>query len=300
MLKKIVFLLHLILKQITMRWRGRQTSTNVEDRRGRRGRVVSGTIGIGTIIFFIAYTLLTGEAPTEMLQQPQTVPAGQTRTIGHEPNDELAEFAKVVFKDTEDVWSKIFRNELHTQYRYPKLVLYSGYTPAACGMANSATGPFYCPADEKVYIDLDFFRDLKRKFGAGGDFAMAYIIAHEVGHHVQNLLGVTQQVQYQRHKLSKKEYNKLSVRLELQADYLAGVWARHIEEMKHVLDPGDIEEAVNAAASVGDDRLQKKYTGRVVPDAFTHGTSEQRARWFIKGFKNGTIRGGDTFNTNDL
>ena len=283
-----------------MRWKGRQTSSNVEDRRGRRGRVVGGSIGVGTIIFFIAYTLLTGEAPTEMLQQNQPAPSGQTQTTGHNPNDELAEFAKVVFKDTEDVWSKVFKDELQARYRYPKLVLYSGSTPAACGMASSATGPFYCPADEKVYIDLDFFRDLKRKFGAGGDFAMAYIIAHEVGHHVQNLLGITRQVQQQRRRLSKTAYNKLSVRLELQADYLAGVWAKHIEQMKHVLDPGDIQEAINSAASVGDDRLQKKYTGRVVPDAFTHGTSEQRARWFIKGFKTGTIKGGDTFNTNDL
>ena len=283
-----------------MRWRGRQTSSNVEDRRGSRGRVVGGTIGVGTIIFFIAYTLLTGEAPTEMLQQNQPAPAGQTQTTGHDQNDELAEFAKVVFKDTEDVWSKVFKDQLNAQYRYPKLVLYSGSTPAACGMASVATGPFYCPADEKVYIDLDFFRDLKRKFGAGGDFAMAYIIAHEVGHHVQNLLGITRQVQQQRRRLSKTAYNKLSVRLELQADYLAGVWAKHIEQMKHVLDPGDIQEAINSAASVGDDRLQKRYTGRVVPDAFTHGTSEQRARWFIKGFKNGTIKGGDTFNTNDL
>ncbi len=283
-----------------MRWKGRQTSSNVEDRRGRRGRVVGGTVGIGTIIFFIAYTLLTGEAPTEMLQQNQPVPTEQTQTVPHDQNDELAEFAKVVFKDTEDVWSKVFKDELHARYRYPKLVLYSGSTPAACGMANAATGPFYCPADEKVYIDLDFFRDLKRKFGAGGDFAMAYIIAHEVGHHVQNLLGITQQVQQQRRRLSKTAYNKLSVRLELQADYLAGVWARHIEEMKHVLDPGDIQEAINSAASVGDDRLQKKYTGRVVPDAFTHGTSKQRANWFIKGFKNGTIKGGDTFNVTDL
>ncbi len=283
-----------------MRWKGRQTSTNVEDRRGTRGRVVGGTIGVGTIIFFIAYTLLTGEAPTEMLQQNQPVPAGQTQTTGPDPNDELAQFAKVVFKDTEDVWSKVFKDELHARYRYPKLVLYSGSTPAACGMASSATGPFYCPADEKVYVDLDFFRDLKRKFGAGGDFAMAYIIAHEVGHHVQNLLGITGQVQQQRRRLSKTAYNRLSVRLELQADYLAGVWAKHIEQMKHVLDPGDIQEAVNSAASVGDDRLQKKYTGRVVPDAFTHGTSEQRARWFIKGFENGTIKGGDTFNTDNL
>lgn len=283
-----------------MRWKGRQTSSNVEDRRGRRGRVVGGTIGVGTIIFFIAYTLLTGEAPTEMLQQNQPAPTGQTQTAGHDQNDELAEFSKVVFKDTEDVWSKVFKDELHARYRYPKLVLYSGSTPAACGMASAATGPFYCPADEKVYIDLDFFRDLKRKFGAGGDFAMAYIIAHEVGHHVQNLLGITRQVQQQRRRLSKTAYNKLSVRLELQADYLAGVWAKHIEQMKHVLDPGDIQEAINSAASVGDDRLQKRYTGRVVPDAFTHGTSEQRARWFVKGFKNGTIKGGDTFNTDNL
>ncbi len=277
-----------------MRWKGRQTSSNVEDRRGNTGRKVGGTIGVGTIIFFIAYTLLTGEAPTEMLQQtqPQTQ---QTQGTAHDRNDELAEFAKVVFKDTEDVWDKIFKEQLQARYRYPKLVLYSGSTPAACGMASAATGPFYCPADQKVYIDLDFFRDLKRKFGASGDFAMAYIIAHEVGHHVQNLLGITDQVQSQRRRLSRADYNRLSVRLELQADYFAGVWAHHIEKMKHVLDQGDIQEAQNAAASVGDDRLQKKYTGRVVPDAFTHGTSEQRARWFLKGFKTGDIRQGDTF-----
>ncbi len=282
-----------------MRWRGRQKSSNVEDRRGGSGRVVGGTIGVGTIIFFIAYTLLTGEAPTEMLQQtqPQTQ---QTQGEAHDRNDELADFAKVVFKDTEDVWSKIFKEQLNARYRYPKLVLYSGSTPAACGMASSATGPFYCPADEKVYIDLDFFRDLKRKFGASGDFAMAYIIAHEVGHHVQNLLGITDQMAQQRRRLSKRDYNKLSVRLELQADYFAGVWAHHIQKMKNVLDAGDIEEAQNAAASVGDDRLQKKYTGRVVPDAFTHGTSAQRKRWFTKGFQTGDIRQGDTFNTNNL
>ncbi len=284
-----------------MRWRGRQTSNNVEDRRGNsRGRVVGGTIGVGTIIFFLAYTLLTGEAPTELLQQNQQTQQTQTQNTGQGRNDDLAQFTKVIFKDTEDVWSKVFRDEFHAAYRKPKLVLYSGSTPAACGMASAATGPFYCPADEKVYIDLDFFRDLKRKFGASGDFAMAYIIAHEVGHHVQKLLGITKQVQQQRRRLSRTAYNKLSVRLELQADYLAGVWANHIEKMKHVLDPGDIQEAVNAAASVGDDRLQKKYTGHVMPDAFTHGTSKQRTRWFLKGFESGDIRGGDTFNTNQL
>ncbi len=284
-----------------MRWKGRQQSSNVEDRRGgRTGRVVGGTVGVGTILFFIAYTLLTGEAPTEMLQQTQPQ-VQQTQTQQpHDQNDELADFVKVVFKDTEDVWDKVFREQLNARYRYPKLVLYSGVTQAACGMASSATGPFYCPADEKVYIDLDFFRDLKRKFGASGDFAIAYIVAHEVGHHVQNLLGITDQVAAQRRRLSRTDYNKLSVRLELQADYFAGVWAHHIEKMKHVLDEGDIQEAQNAAASVGDDRLQKKYTGRVVPDAFTHGTSEQRYRWFTKGFQTGDIRQGDTFNTNNL
>ena len=279
-----------------MRWKGRETSTNVEDRRGRTGRVVGGTIGVGAIIFFIAYTLLTGEAPTEMLQQTQQQQTQQTQgTPGHDRNDELAEFSKVIFKDTEDVWAKVFKDQLNARYQYPKLVLYSGSTPAACGMASSATGPFYCPADQKVYIDLDFFRDLKHKYGATGDFAMAYIIAHEVGHHVQNLLGVTEQVQRQRRRLSKAAYNRLSVRLELQADYLAGVWAKQIEKMKHVLNEGDIQEAVNSASSVGDDRLQKKYTGRIMPDAFTHGTSKQRVRWFLKGFESGDIRKGDTF-----
>jgi len=283
-----------------MRWKGRQKSTHVEDRRGgSTGRVVGGTIGVGTIIFFIAYTLLTGEAPTEMLQQTQPQ-VQQTQGAAHDKNDELADFVKVVFKDTEDVWDKVFKEQLNARYRYPKLVLYSGVTQAACGMASSATGPFYCPADEKVYIDLDFFRDLQRKFGASGDFAIAYIVAHEVGHHVQNLLGITDQMARQRRRLSKRDYNKLSVRLELQADYLAGVWAHHIEKMKHVLNEGDIQEAVNAAASVGDDRLQKRYTGHVMPDAFTHGTSEQRVRWFLKGFKSGDIRKGDTFNTNNL
>jgi predicted metalloprotease len=281
-----------------MRWRGRQTSEHVEDRRGRKGKVVGGTIGIGTIIFFIAYTLLTGEAPTQMIQQTQQ--QTQTQTPSQNTDDELGTFAKVVFKDTEDAWRKIFKEQLHAKYRYPTLVLYNGRTNAACGMASAATGPFYCPADEKVYLDLNFFRELKQRFGASGDFAMAYIIAHEVGHHVQKQLGITQQVQAQRHRISKKAYNRLSVRLELQADYFAGVWAHEIEKMKHILNDGDIQEAVNAANSVGDDRLQKKYQGYIVPDAFTHGTSEQRVRWFLKGFKSGNIRGGDTFNTNNL
>jgi len=283
-----------------MRWKGRQTSTNVEDRRRTStGTIIGGTIGIGTIIFFLAYTLITGEAPTEMLQQ--TLPQRQQQALPQTKEDDLlAEFTEVVFKDTEDVWSKLFAEQLKARYRYPKLVLYSGSTPAACGMASIAMGPFYCPADEKVYIDLRFFKDLKRNFGSSGDFAIAYIIAHEVGHHVQKQLGITDQVQSKRRRMSKRDYNKLLVRLELQADYLAGVWAHHIEKMKHVLDKGDIEEAINAANSVGDDRLQKRHQGYVVPDAFTHGTSEQRMKWFLKGFKSGKILEGNTFQTSDL
>ena len=282
-----------------MRWRGRATSTNVDDRRRTSGKVIGGGIGIGTIIMFIAYSLLTGEAPVEMLQQQQQQ-APQTTQQTSKIDEDLATFSKVVFKDNEDVWSKLFKEQLGTQYSYPTLVLFSGTTQAACGMASSATGPFYCPADHKVYIDIQFFKDLKRKFGSSGDFAYAYIISHEVGHHVQNLLGITDQVQRMRRRISKTAYNKLSVKLELQADYLAGVWAHHIQKTKHVLDEGDIEEAINAANSVGDDRLQKQHQGYVVPDAFTHGTSAQRMKWFIKGFKSGQIKGGDTFNTNDL
>jgi predicted metalloprotease len=242
--------------------------------------------------------LLTGEAPpTDLINQQQPTQPTQ-QTAGE--NEELADFAKVVFKYTEDVWDVQFPKQLGHRYSQPVLVLYSGTTQAACGMASAASGPFYCPADQKVYIDLNFFRDLKRQFGASGDFAYAYIMAHEVGHHVQYLLGITDQVHKMRRRLSQKEYNKLSVKLELQADYFAGVWAHHIQKTKHVLDEGDIEEAIRAANSVGDDRLQKQHQGYVVPDAFTHGTSEQRMKWFIKGFRSGNIQEGDTFNTTDL
>ncbi len=280
-----------------MRWRNSEKSSNVDDRRGGRTARVGGSIGVGTIILYIAYTLLTGEAPNELLQQ-QTPQPTQQQTTGE--NEELANFAKVVLKYTEDVWDAEFPKQLGQRYQKPVLVLYSGSTQAACGMASSASGPFYCPADHKVYIDLNFFRDLKRQFGASGDFAYAYILAHEVGHHVQNLLGITDQMERLRRQVSRREYNKLSVRLELQADYLAGVWAHHIQKTKHVLDEGDIEEAIRAASSVGDDHLQKKHQGYVVPDAFTHGTSEQRMKWFIKGFRSGDIKAGDTFNTRDL
>ncbi len=281
-----------------MRWKGRATSRNVEDRRKNR-KVIGGGIGLGAVLLILAYTFLTGEPPREILNQMPGTIQSPVSTVDTQ-NDELAEFTKVILKDTEDVWHRIFEEQLQAQYREPVLVLYSEYTHAGCGYASATTGPFYCPADQKIYIDLNFFKELKTKFGVSGDFAIAYIIAHEVGHHVQNLLGITRQVQRQRNRISKKDYNRLSVRLELQADYLAGVWAHHIEKMKHVLDENDIEEAVRAAFSVGDDYLQKKYTGRIMPDAFTHGTSEQRVRWFLKGFKSGKIIEGNTFTTRDL
>ena len=211
-------------------------------------------------------------------------------------NEELAQFAKVVFKDTEDVWTKLFKEKLGKRYVYPKMVIFNGQTNGACGEAGTATGPYYCPIDQTVYMDLYFLRDLGRKYDAVGDFAVAYVIAHEVGHHVQNLLGILSDVQRQRQRLSQKDYNKLSVKLELQADFLAGMWAHHAQKMKHILDEGDIEEAINAAAGVGDDRLQKKAQGYIVPDAFTHGTSKQRASWFLKGFKTGSFDYADTFN----
>ncbi len=278
-----------------MRWKNRRQSTNVDDRRGR-GRTVRRGIGIGTIVIAIIYALITGKLPTQFLQQAAQTPTRQTTApAGTKQHEEMASFVKVVLKDTEDVWDKLFAQELNRRYKYPTLVLYDGVTDAACGTANAAVGPFYCPADEKIYLDLSFFQDLKNKLGAGGDFAVAYVVAHEVAHHVQKLLGITRKVAELRPRLSKKEYNRLSVRLELQADYLAGVWAHHVQRDKQVLEEGDVQEAIGAAAAVGDDRLQKRARGQVVPDAFTHGTSEQRVRWFMKGFKNGTVRDGNTF-----
>lgn len=197
--------------------------------------------------------------------------------------------------DTEDVWNKLIQD-----YREPTLVMFSGSVQSGCGSAGSSTGPFYCSEDEKVYIDLSFYEDLKNRFEAPGDFAQAYVIAHEVGHHVQHLMGITDRVHAQREQISQEEYNKLSVRLELQADFLAGVWAHHANNMSQILEPGDIDEALNAASAIGDDRLQMQTQGQVVPDSFTHGTSEQRMRWFKKGFESGDIAQGDTFNTTNL
>lgn len=283
-----------------MRWRGERRSDNVEDRRGVRpaGLAIGGLGGIALIVI----ALLMGADPMQLLQQVGTTSmssdqGGQVATNPEE--DKLAEFVSVVLASTEDVWVDQFRKE-GMAYQLPKLVLFTGQVQSACGIAGSATGPFYCPADQKVYIDLQFYQDLQNRFGAPGDFAQAYVIAHEIGHHVQNQLGILQKVHETQQRVSKEQANQLSVRLELQADFLAGVWAHHTQKMRGMLESGDLEEAINAAAAIGDDRLQQAGQGYVVPDSFTHGTSDQRARWFRLGYETGDMNRGDTFNTNRL
>lgn len=271
-----------------MRWRGRQGSGNVSDRRGMGGKLAVGG-GLGGIVILVL-TLLLGGNPLETIN----VGSSGNYTPSAE-EDELAQFVGVVLKDTEDVWNNIFAEEFNADYQEPTLVLFSQSDQSGCGFATAATGPFYCPADNSVYIDLSFAEQLAQRFGAAGDFAMAYVVAHEVGHHVQNLLGTSGKVQAARQNLNEVEGNKLSVALELQADFYAGVWAHHNQEMNQVLEPGDIEEALGAANAIGDDRLQKQSQGHVVPDAFTHGTSQQRMYWFKKGFESGDINQGDTF-----
>jgi uncharacterized protein len=277
-----------------MRWEGRRQSTNVEDRRhmSPRGMAMGG--GIGSIIL-VVIALLMGVNPMALMQQG----GPQGPAVVDPRDDERKEFVSVVLADTEEVWHKLFK-QMGKNYEEPKLVLFRGRVESACGMADSAVGPFYCPRDHKVYIDLQFFEELQRKFGAPGDFAQAYVIAHEVGHHVQNLLGTSDWVQNQRSRLSTTEYNQLSVRLELQADFFAGVWAHHAQRMRNILEEGDIEEAMRAAEAIGDDRLQRRSQGYVVPDSFTHGSSEQRARWFRRGLQTGDMRAGDTFNERSL
>jgi predicted metalloprotease len=281
-----------------MRYKGRRQSSNVEDRRGMStGRKVCVGGGIVTVIIALVVMLLGGD-PSEVLQMMETQQATTQSVSDYQPTaheQELAEFVSVTLADTEDVWHKLFENSGLT-YREPTLVLFSGGAQSACGFAQSATGPFYCPGDEKVYIDLNFLEELQQKLGAQGDFAMAYIVAHEVGHHVQKLLGVLDQVHNLRGQVSEKEYNAQTVKLELQADFYAGIWAHHAQKMKNILEEGDIEEAMNAAQAVGDDRIQKKSQGYVVPDSFTHGTSKQRMTWFKRGFETGNVNNGDTFN----
>jgi uncharacterized protein len=275
-----------------MKWQGRQGSGNIEDRRGMSGGRMAIGGGIGTIVVAIIVLLLGGD-PSQLLNGTLTEPDTEQVTTTAE-EDQMAQFVSVVLKDTETVWAKIFEQSGST-YRQPKLVLFRGEVESACGLASTASGPFYCPSDEKVYIDLSFCDQLKTRFGAYGDFAVAYVIAHEIGHHVQNLLGIINKIEEEKSGLSKTRANQLTVRLELQADFLSGMWAHYAQEMLNTLEAGDIDEAMTAAAAVGDDKLQMKYQGRIVPDAFTHGTSAQRKEWFRRGWETGDLDKGDTF-----
>ena len=278
-----------------MRWAGRRQSGNVQDRRGMPVTAMGGGLGVGGILLLLVVSWLFKGDPGVVLDQiPGGVPVAQHNGAVDPAEQPLKEFVSVVLADTEDVWNEQFR-KLGRRYEEPSLVLFSGQVDSACGTAGSAVGPFYCPLDQQVYIDLKFFEDLKRRFGAPGDFAMAYVVAHEVGHHVQRLLGYSEKVDRMRGRVSEQEYNQLSVRLELQADFLAGVWAHHAQRSKDILEKGDLEEAMGAASAVGDDRLQRETRGRIVPDAFTHGTSAQRMRWFRRGYETGDISQGDTF-----
>jgi uncharacterized protein len=280
-----------------MRWKGRRESSNVEDRRGRSTKGMVGG-GIGTIVLILAIYFLGGD-PTQVLEITQMNNQEASAPYqGTAEEEELVKFVSVVLADIEDVWTELFSRE-GLDYNYPKLVIYSGSVESACGFSGAATGPFYCPGDYKVYIDLSFYDELQQRFKAPGDFAMAYVIAHEVGHHVQTLLGINEKVMSLRSGLSEAEFNKYLVRLELQADYFAGVWAHYAKRM-NLLEEGDLEEALNAASAVGDDRIQKNTRGYVVPDSFTHGTSKQRKEWFYKGFQSGNINEGDTFNARNL
>ena len=277
-----------------MKWQGRTGSRNVLDRRTTGGKAAIGGIGI---VVLIAYTLLTGDP--SMLIGNLLGGGGSSNTAPLTAEEQaLGDFASVVLKDTEDVWTKVFQ-EYNMTYQPAKMILYRDATDSGCGYANAQVGPFYCSLDQSVYIDLSFFATMRTKLGASGDFAMAYVIAHEIGHHVQHLTGVLQDVQEAKQGLSQTQQNELNVRLELQADYLAGVWANHVQGMGY-LEDGDIDEAMNAAAAVGDDRIQEQATGRVTPDNFTHGTSDQRQRWFRKGFLRGDLEEWDTFNINSL
>ena len=283
-----------------MRWEGRRQSENVEDRRGQgggRGGLVLGG-GLGTLILIVVVMLLGGD-PRQFLDMAGQAQAPAEQYQPTQEDEQAAAFVKTILADTEDVWHEEFRR-MGREYVEPKLVLFTESVRSGCGFASSQVGPFYCPADQTVYVDLSFFNEMKRRFGAPGDFAQAYVVAHEVGHHVQKLLGISDEVQQARQSMSERDANALSVRLELQADFLAGMWARKGQEKFRFLEPGDLEEALNAANAIGDDTLQRQAQGHVVPDAFTHGTSAQRVNWFRKGFDTGDIRAGDTFNARDL
>ncbi len=284
-----------------MRWKDQRRSENVEDRRGLTPGGIAIGGGIGTLILALVAIFL-GADPRQVLnllqQNNQQAAPNQAGAAADPAEEEQKEFVSTVLADTEDVWTDVFR-KANKEYKKPTLVLFRRQVESACGIASSAVGPFYCPGDEHVYIDLAFFAELERRFHAPGEFARAYVVAHEVGHHVQNLLGISRKIQAEQNRLSKKEANELSVRLELQADFLAGVWANHAQKSRQILDPGDFEDGLNAASAIGDDKLQLEAQGRVRPDSFTHGTSQQRVAWFRKGFQTGDINQGDTFGTRD-
>ena len=300
-----------------MKWKGNRQSDNVEDRRGATSsrssggflsggmvklliplvlKLVTSKKGLIIVGAVIAVMYFTGNNPLNFITgntNNQIESSGSYKGTAKE--NELAAFSATILANTEDIWNQIIPN-----YREPKLVIFTGSVNSACGSASSSTGPFYCPGDEKLYIDLSFFQEMERKLNAPGDFAQAYVIAHEVGHHIQNITGMNRKVQAMRGKVSQTVYNRYSVMLELQADFYAGVWAHHSQRINKMMESGDLEEALNAAHAIGDDRLQKNSTGRVVPDSFTHGTSAQRMRWFKKGFTTGNVNQGDTFNARSL
>ena len=278
-----------------MQWLGRRGSSNVDDRRGLSGGGIATGGGIIGVIIYLVYSFLSGNEI-----DPSQIPSiGQQQTTAVSPeeqqaDDKRAEFVKVVLADTEDIWNQLFKQS-GQQYAEPTLVLYRGSVASACGNASAASGPFYCPADSKLYIDLSFYQDMQTKLNAPGDFAMAYVVAHEVGHHIQHLNGTEQKISQLRAQSSEKEANRYSVMLELQADFYAGIWAHYEQKKNNIVEEGDIEEALNAANAIGDDRLQKQSSGMVVPDAFTHGTSAQRMYWFKKGYETGDLLQGNTF-----
>ncbi|MFZ4470598.1 MAG: neutral zinc metallopeptidase [Pirellula sp.] len=279
-----------------MRWEGRDESKNVEDRRGS-AMPVAGMAGGGLLflIFTVVISMLLGSNPRQLIEQAgQQQQSQQNRMPPSAENDKdanLKKFVGVVLKDNEDIWTKLFREKLNARYEEPKLVIFSGAVRSACGEATAAVGPFYCPGDKNVYLDFDFFRTMEKDLGASGEFAMAFVIAHEVGHHVQNQLGLSMKIQRMQSQASQEEANQLSVRLELQADYLAGVWAHHAQQMKGILERGDIGDAINTAQRIGDDVLQKKATGRIREAAFTHGSAAAREYWFTQGLKSGDLEG---------
>lgn len=299
-----------------MKWKGRRQSSNVEDRRGQRSsgqglggfnptlltpliRILFSKVGLYIAGAFLVISLIMGKNPLSLISQLMGGGVmGTATSADYTPtakDEELADFSATILGDTEVVWNKLLDG-----YREPTLVLFTGSVSSACGSASSATGPFYCPGDEKLYIDLSFFDEMEHRMNAPGDFAQAYVIAHEVGHHIQKIMGITDKMNRIRGQVSQTEYNQYSVRLELQADFLAGVWAHHSQKMSGMMETGDLEEAMNAANAIGDDRLQKQSSGRVVPDSFTHGTSAQRMRWFKKGFTTGDLSQGDTFSASSL